>query len=165
MANYNNDCILFQITFPDHYTNTCCSHPLAEIPGELEEENALGICRAARRRLGYELGIPVSELNVSDFSFVTRIHYQAPCDSYWGEHEIDYVLFIQKDKVTLDPNPDEVSEIRWLSPNEMADFVKTADSPLTPWFKLILDHKLNFWWKHLNNLKQIQDHNTIHRFQ
>lgn len=54
--------VLFKITFPDCYTNACCSHPLYEIEGELEELNQLGIRRAAQRRLNYELGIPFDQV-------------------------------------------------------------------------------------------------------
>ncbi|XP_014210128.1 isopentenyl-diphosphate Delta-isomerase 1 [Copidosoma floridanum] len=153
-----------KITFPGFYTNTCCSHPLAEIKGENEEAEALGIRRAAQRRLGYELGIPTSEVSPDDFCYLTRIHYQAAGDGIWGEHEIDYVLFLQKNKITLNPNPDEISEIQWISKRKMDDFVKSIDSPLTPWFKLILTHQLPVWWDNLDTLHKFQDHSTIHRF-
>lgn len=61
-----------QITFPDCYTNTCCSHPLHDIEGEREEINAMGIRKAAQRRLNYELGIPYSQVNgeIGQFSNV-----------------------------------------------------------------------------------------------
>lgn len=105
----------------------------------------------------------MSELLLSDFLYLTRIHYHA-VNGIWGEHEIDYVLFIQKDNVTLDPNPDEISEIRWVSKSEIKDFVKNIDSPLSPWFKLILENKLLSWWDNLNTLDKMQDHVTIHRY-
>jgi isopentenyl-diphosphate delta-isomerase len=38
-----------KITFPGHYTNTCCSHPLDDYD-ELEEKAAIGVRRAAARR-------------------------------------------------------------------------------------------------------------------
>lgn len=85
-------------------------------------------------------------------------------DGLWGEHEIDYVLFMQKDNVTLNPNPDEVSALRWVSQPEMNDFVKNLNSPLSPWFKLILKHKLPLWWNNLQTLEKIQDHDAIQRF-
>ncbi|XP_012256442.2 isopentenyl-diphosphate Delta-isomerase 1 [Athalia rosae] len=153
-----------KVTFPSHYTNTCCSHPLAEIPGETEESNVLGIRRAAQRRLAYELGIPVDEVAPSDFTYLTRIHYHDIGDGYWGEHEIDYILFLQKEHVTLDPNADEVSELRWVSREHMPEFLKILDCPLTPWFRLILTHKLPFWWENLQHLKDLQDHVHIQRF-
>ncbi|XP_032122055.1 isopentenyl-diphosphate Delta-isomerase 1 isoform X3 [Sapajus apella] len=49
-----------KITFPGCFTNTCCSHPLSN-PGELEENDALGVKRAAQRRLKAELGIPLEQ--------------------------------------------------------------------------------------------------------
>ncbi|XP_015591198.1 isopentenyl-diphosphate Delta-isomerase 1 [Cephus cinctus] len=153
-----------KITFPEMYTNTCCSHPSAKNPGEAEEDNALGIKKAARRRLADELGIPVSEVQPTDFNYLTRIHYYASSDGYWGEHEIDYILFLQKDKVSLDPNPDEVSEIRWVPRDQIEKFVKEINAPLTPWFKLILNNKLLYWWDNLKDLDKLQDHSTIHRF-
>ncbi|XP_043256578.1 isopentenyl-diphosphate Delta-isomerase 1 [Colletes gigas] len=152
-----------KITFPNHYTNTCCSHPLAEIPGETVEHEALGIRRAAQRRLNYELGIPLTQVSPSDFLYLTRIHYHA-VNGHWGEHEIDYVLFAQKDNITLNPNADEISELHWVSQSECNQFVENLNSPLTPWFKLILKHKLPLWWDNLDALEKMQDHNTIQRF-
>ena len=46
-----------KITFPECFTNTCCSHPL-RVEGEAEEGGQLGVRRAARRKLFQELGIP-----------------------------------------------------------------------------------------------------------
>ncbi|XP_014477308.1 PREDICTED: isopentenyl-diphosphate Delta-isomerase 1-like [Dinoponera quadriceps] len=152
-----------KITFPDHYTNTCCSHPLAEIPGETVEEDAIGIRRAAVRRLSYELGIPSEEIQPTELLYLTRIHYKAVSDSRWGEHEIDYMLFLQKD-VTIDPNPDEVSEVRWVTRSEIESptFLKTVQAPLTPWFQLILKYKLlQWWWDNLETLDKMQDVDNI----
>ncbi|XP_011647799.1 isopentenyl-diphosphate Delta-isomerase 1 [Pogonomyrmex barbatus] len=149
-----------KITFPDHYTNTCCSHPLAEIPNEMEEEDAIGVRRAAIRRLNYELGIPSNEIKPSDFFYLTRIRYQAPSNDHWGEHEIDYILFLQRDDITIDPNPDEVSEIRWVSRSEIENFMKTT-SLLTPWFRLIYKFKLLQWWDNLHSLNKFQDHENV----
>ncbi|PNI17455.1 LOW QUALITY PROTEIN: IDI1 isoform 5, partial [Pan troglodytes] len=53
-----------KITFPGCFTNTCCSHPLSN-PAELEESDALGVRRAAQRRLKAELGIPLEEVTSS----------------------------------------------------------------------------------------------------
>ena len=55
-----------KITFPECFTNTCCSHPLYRME-ELEEEgggvSAVGVKRAARRKLEHELGIPMQEVS------------------------------------------------------------------------------------------------------
>jgi isopentenyl-diphosphate delta-isomerase len=95
LFNSENELLLQQratekITFPDMWTNTCCSHPLG-IPGEGGDElveSVAGVKRAAQRKLDQELGIPMSQVPFDDFKFLTRIHYKAPCgDGKWGEHE------------------------------------------------------------------------------
>lgn len=54
---------LAKITFPGCFTNTCCSHPLYR-QEELEEVGALGVKRAARRKLEHELGIPQDQVGL-----------------------------------------------------------------------------------------------------
>lgn len=78
-----------KITFPDMWTNTCCSHPLG-IPGETGvglEAAVQGVRRAAQRKLKHELGIQAKQVPLDAFEFLTRIHYKAPSDGKWGEHE------------------------------------------------------------------------------
>lgn len=78
-----------KITFPDMWTNTCCSHPLG-IPGETGTtltESIAGVKRAAQRKLDHELGIKAEQVPIEEFKFLTRIHYKAPSDGKWGEHE------------------------------------------------------------------------------
>jgi len=133
---------------------------LAEIPEEIEEKNAMGVRRAAIRRLNYELGIPTTEIKPSELFYLTRIYYKATSDKHWGEHEIDYVFFLQRDNLTINPNVDEISEIQWVGKSEIVNFVKLAE-PLTPWFRLILREKLLYWWNNLHNLESIQDVDNI----
>ncbi|CAH1991358.1 unnamed protein product [Acanthoscelides obtectus] len=152
-----------KITYPNHYTNTCCSHPVADFPGEDEEQNAIGIKRAARRRLHYELGIPLDKLPLESFNYITRLYYKDEGNGKWGEHEITYVLFIQAD-VKVKPNSDEISEISFVPRSELDEYVPTLSGPLTPWFQLILKHRLRLWWDHLDKLDEIKDHEHILRF-
>ena len=140
-----------KITFPNMWTNTCCSHPLA-IKGELEEAEQIGVRRAAQRKLDHELGIPAEQVPLDQFQYLTRIHYLAPNGdegNIWGEHEIDYILFITA-KVTLEPNMNEVCDTKWVSEEELRKLMTELDpEAFTPWFKLIVEKFLSPWWGEL----------------
>jgi len=58
-----------KITFPNYFTNTCCSHPRYN-DVELNEDNSLGIKIAAQRRLNFELGISIDEVPTSNLFFI-----------------------------------------------------------------------------------------------
>jgi isopentenyl-diphosphate Delta-isomerase len=164
-----------KITFPDMWTNTCCSHPLAH-PAEAGKgdlvSNVEGAKRAAIRKLEHELGIKNEQVPFSDFDFLTRIHYLAPSDGKWGEHEIDYILFIEAD-VTLDINKNEVRDTRWVSADELKQMFKDVESKsgqdrdlkYTPWFRLICESFLFNWWSALEkgSLKEYVDDQEIKR--
>ena len=111
----------------------------------------IGVKRAAQRKLQHELGIAAEEVPLESFNFVTRIHYLAHSDETWGEHEVDYVLFVQKD-VKVSPNENEVSAVRYVSQRELSELVeseKRGEVKLTPWFALINDTFLKSWWDSL----------------
>ncbi|XP_022609757.1 isopentenyl-diphosphate Delta-isomerase 1 [Seriola dumerili] len=153
-----------KITFPGCFTNTCCSHPL-HTDSELEEKDAIGVRRAAQRRLKAELGIPMEQVTPDEMTYLTRIHYKAQSDGVWGEHEIDYILFMQKD-VELGPDPNEIKSHCYVSKEELKEMLEKAkrkELEITPWFSLIAETFLFKWWDNLQNLKQFMDHNNIHR--
>lgn len=160
-----------KVTFPSCFTNTCCSHPLYT-PLEMEEKGALGVKRAAQRKLLQELGIPPQQVPLESFQYLTRIHYQATSDANWGEHEIDYILFLQTE-VDLKVNPNEVRSWKYVSQDELRDLIHKATTPashggdasiqVTPWFKLIADSLLFRWWDSLSNLQEHIDTQNIHR--
>ncbi|KAI9827150.1 MAG: isopentenyl-diphosphate delta-isomerase idi1 [Thelocarpon impressellum] len=140
-----------KITFPDMWTNTCCSHPLG-VPGETGAEldaAVQGVRRAAQRKLDHELGIKAAQVPLNKFNFLTRIHYKAPSDGKWGEHEIDYILFIKAD-VDLHVNPNEVRATEYVSADELRAKFKDHSLNFTPWFKLICETLLFQWWEHLD---------------
>ncbi|XP_030177851.1 isopentenyl-diphosphate Delta-isomerase 1 isoform X1 [Lynx canadensis] len=153
-----------KITFPGYFTNTCCSHPLSN-PGELEENDAIGVRRAAQRRLKAELGIPMEEVPPEEINYLTRIHYKAQSDGIWGEHEIDYILFVKKN-VTLNPDPNEIKSYCYVTKEELKELLKKAASgeiKITPWFQIVAEAFLFKWWDNLNHLSQFVDHDKIHR--
>jgi len=154
-----------KITFPDLWTNTCCSHPLG-IPtetGSTLEAAVAGTKRAAQRKLDQELGIKASQVPIDDFKFLTRIHYKAPSDGKWGEHEVDYILFIKAD-VDLDVNPNEVQDTKYVTPDELKQMFKEGQLQFTPWFKLICQTMMFEWWEHLDSgLEKYMNETEIRR--
>eukprot|EP00899_Mesostigma_viride_P024804 jgi/Mesvir1/5508/Mv15549-RA.1 len=173
LFNGKNELLLQQrsrtkVTFPLVWTNTCCSHPLHTL-SEMVEEGQQGVRVAAQRKLLDELGIEAGDAPVADFVFLTRILYRAPCDDKWGEHEVDYILFLQRDNVTTRPNPDEVESVRYVSRDQLKELVEAADRgqggvTLSPWFRLIVDNFLYGWWDKLENgtLASAVENDKIH---
>ena len=137
-----------KITFPDVWANSCCSHPLHS-DEELEMKNNLGVKRAAIRKLEQELGISPSQVPLDKFDFVTKIRYQARQDDDWIEREVDHCLVIHAD-VDVNPNPNEVSEIKWVSQAELEEILLAEDpeNVIAPWFRCIAARIMNDdWWR------------------
>lgn len=141
-----------KITFPDMWTNTCCSHPLDDFAEEKIEAEQLGVRIAASRKLEHELGIPPSQTPVDQFQYLTRIHYLAPSDGMWGEHEgawpgivvpgvpeysqecltaVDYILFLTAD-VDVTPNPNEIRDHRYVDKAELQALFDAPGESFSP---------------------------------
>jgi len=137
-----------KITFPDMWTNTCCSHPLDDFEEEKEEKDQRGVKVAASRKLEHELGIPQLQSPIDKFQYITKIHYLAPSDGLWGEHEVDYILFLTAD-VTVNPNLNEIRDYKYVSKEELQALFNDPSNSFTPWFKLIARDFLFGWWDEL----------------
>lgn len=97
--------------------------------------------------------------------FLTRIHYKAESDEVWGEHEIDYILFIQRD-VDITPNPNEVMSHSFVTQQQLRELLASGEQGsvrITPWFKMICQNLLFKWWDNLGDLTPFVDQATIHR--
>ena len=193
----NNKLLLQQraaskITFPSVWTNTCCSHQLHGYePTEVDDEvvdvrknkRAPGAVRAARRKLLHELNIDPETVKETQFKFLTRLHYCAKDSfgeaslrpengtAFWGEHEMDYVLFCRADQAELvkggmSINPEEVDAMIWVSPEELREMMKEEKGlRWSPWFRIIVDRFLWKWWENIDEVfatDKFVDEQSIH---
>ena len=138
-----------KITYPNLWSNACCSHPLFEI--EKERDSWLGVKLAAIRRVNYELGIPKEKFSVQDFVAKGRVHYEAEnsVKTYpdeFMEHEIDYILFVKKDTNLDNVNENEVRAVKWVDKVELRKWNENSGNEFTPWFNLIVKEKLFSMW-------------------
>lgn len=167
LFNSKGDLLLQQragekITYPLYWTNTCCSHPIANFEDELDGVNGVKI--AAIRKLNHELGIPMDSYKPEDFQFVTRIIYKSIFDETWMEHEIDYILLLQSKKdVEYNLNLNEVKDAKFCSQKEIKDILEN-EKLVTPWFKLISQDLLFQWWDKLLKSEKIDSDDLIHNF-
>jgi len=104
------------------WSNACCGHPR---PGE-------PVMAAARRRLREEMGIACALLPAGTVS------YSIDVGGGLREDEFNHVVAGQ---FTGDPRPDpaEVSEWRWVSPDVLRAEWEREPGAFTPWFGLVLD--------------------------
>ena len=141
-----------KVTFPNVWANACCSHPLHS-PEELEEGNAMGVKRAAVRKLEQELGIDPATISTDQMTFMTKMRYAARMNQEWIERELDHIIMMCAD-VELNPNPNEVANTMWVSHEEMEAMLleeRPADQAIAPWFRCIAALVMNeAWWTHYN---------------
>ena len=155
-----------KVTFPHVWANACCSHPLYS-PEELDEDDAMGVKRAALRKLEQELGIDPSTVSTDDMTFMTKMRYAARMNQEWIEREVDHILVMCAD-VEIDVNPNEVADVMWVN-QEALEAMLIEDRPpeqaVAPWFRCIASRIMTpAWWEGFNNpmsLKELAD-NEIH---
>lgn len=106
---------------PNQWTNAVCSHP------RIDETYIEG----AKRRLKEELGIE-TEITPK-FHFI----YKADVGQNLWEHELDHV-FTGDFNGAVKMNPDEVSEVRYVTMQDLENEMETHPENFTEWFKIIL---------------------------
>ena len=146
-----------KVTFPNVWANSCCSHPLYS-ESERELGDALGVKRAAIRKLNQELGISESQVPISDFSFMTKMVYSSRMNEEWIEREIDHILVIKAD-VDVNINENEVSEIKWVSQEELEAMLVAeveGDGEIAPWFRCIASRLMTEeWWDAIGDKEKL----------
>ncbi len=106
---------------PNQWTNAVCSHP------RMNETYMEG----AERRLREELGINAHL--TPKFHFI----YKADVGGNLWEHELDHV-FTGSFEGEFQINPAEVSEVRYITMEELDEEMKSNPEHFTEWFKIIL---------------------------
>jgi isopentenyl-diphosphate Delta-isomerase len=169
LFNSENKLLLTQrasskITFPNVWTNTVCSHPLYDMnPNEADVTpdaypHFPGIKHAAVRKGHHELGLSPHDLPVERMQFITRFHYWAADtvtygkSSPWGEHEVDYILFVKADSdtVPVQAHPDEVADYKYVSMDELKEMRRDPTLLWSPWFLGIMERGGWDWWADLD---------------
>lgn len=103
------------------WSNTVCSHPRT---GEKLED-------AAHRRIVEEMGFDCSFEEA--FSFV----YKANVGNGLIEHELDHV-FIGKSDAQPNPDPEEISEYKYVDFNWLYEDVQKNQDQYTVWFRIAI---------------------------
>lgn len=110
---------------PGLWANTCCTHPLWN---EVPEACAI-------RRLKEELGITGLYP-----SFRDQIEYRADVGGGMIEHEVvDIFLAEAPLDLKINPNPDEVAEVKWVSFYDLAAEVTRRPERYTAWLQIYLN--------------------------
>lgn len=105
-------------TWPGVWTNSFCGHPRQ---GEV-------LAEAITRHAEHELGMVVSDLE----EVLPDFRYRAVDSSGVVENEICPV-FVAAAQSEPTPNPEEVMDLRWVSPAELAALVELSPWTLSPW--------------------------------
>jgi len=105
-------------TWPGVWTNSFCGHPG---PGESLED-------AVRRRARDELGTTVEAVRL----VLPDFRYRATDADGVVENEVCPVL-VARSAAPLDPNPSEIAEHAWLSPEALVAAVSAAPFAFSPW--------------------------------
>ena len=148
-----------KVTFPNVWANACCSHPLHS-PEELELENAMGVKRAAVRKLEQELGIDPAQVSTDDMVYMTKMRYSARMNEEWIERELDHIIVMCAD-VEINPNPNEVANTLWVDHDKMEAMLleeRAADQAIAPWFRCIAARiMIPSWWSAFNDKDALVD--------
>lgn len=107
---------------PGLWANTCCGHPF---PGESVQE-------AVNRRLREEMGFACA------LTPRTEILYTLKLADGLFEREYVHVYEGHVDAVDLKPDPEEVSEFTWVTPEELREEARTKPELYARWFRLYL---------------------------
>ena len=115
---------LSKATWPGVWTNAFCGHPR---PGE-------AMRHAIDRRGHDELGLALSDVDL----MLPRFRYRATDASGTVENEVCPV-YLATTRQEPRPNPDEVAELAWVRPEDLARGVRSTPWAFSPWLVRQID--------------------------
>jgi isopentenyl-diphosphate delta-isomerase len=118
--------------FKGLWSNACCGHPR---PDE-------SVADAAVRRLSEEVGVVTSLRPLYSFIYCATDRHAG-----YTEREYDHV-FLGCSDGQLDPCPEEVDDLKWTSPLELARDMRFNPGRYTPWFLLAAPRVLSAGLSH-----------------
>ncbi|WP_323768125.1 isopentenyl-diphosphate Delta-isomerase [Antarctobacter sp.] len=109
---------------PGLWANTCCTHPYWDETADT----------CAVRRLDDELGITgVTPRHMG------QVEYRADVGGGMVEHEVVEIFRAEATpQMTLDPNPEEIMDTRWVDRFQLAKEVTDTPEQFTPWLHIYL---------------------------
>lgn len=122
------------------WTNACCSHP------RKGENMSLAISSRIKEELGIVTNLRIIDRfskteiipNSNEIYFVGTFLYYALLGEL-SEHEIDYVYvyFVRTEDLNskINFNPKEIAEIRWVSINQLNEWLIEEPNDFTAWFE------------------------------
>jgi len=110
-----------KLLWPQFWSNSCCSHP------KKDED----LINSAANRLTEELGFNCQLKQIGN------LYYQAEFNNLGCEYEITHILTgIYDGKIKI--NPAEISDLRWVSFEDLKKEINKYSDRFTPWLKLII---------------------------
>ncbi len=112
--------------WPGYWDGTVASHTKV---GEDYEQ-------ASRRRLKEEIG-----LEADNVEYLFKFRYKVRYKDVGSENEICAVTVVSgADEKEIEPDSDEISEVKTVGLEELIEDVRTAGKAYTPWLLLALEH-------------------------
>lgn len=110
-----------KLLWPLYWSNSCCSHPY-------KDKNLI---ISAEKRLKRELGFSCK------LKFLDKFYYHSFYKNIGSENEITSIL-VGKYSKEIKPNPEEVSDWKWINLDKLKKDIAKNPQKYTPWFEIAL---------------------------
>ncbi|MHB1544865.1 MAG: isopentenyl-diphosphate Delta-isomerase [Gammaproteobacteria bacterium] len=124
-----------KLLWPNFWSNSCCSHP------RMGEDTG----KAATRRLKEELQLSC------EIDYLYKFQYHAEYFSIGSESEFCWV-FIGASSEPARANANEVSEFRYIRPEQLDQAMESEPGQFTPWFRLEWGRIRKEYWPRVESI-------------